>query len=103
MNIDLNLPIFMEGRQQLLFKEIEERRRIAFLRIHAERAIGQIKTLGLCKGTIPISMARLANQIVCVCAFLSNFQPALVPPATQNYTEDVYIKQLCLSDCDDKF
>ena len=25
-------------------------------------------------------MARLSNQIVCVCSFLSNFQPALVPP-----------------------
>ena len=25
-------------------------------------------------------MSRLANQIVSVCAYLSNFQPALVPP-----------------------
>jgi len=24
-------------------------------------------------------MARLSNQIVCICAFLSNFHPALVP------------------------
>ena len=26
-------------------------------------------------------MARLANQIVCVCAWLTAFQPALVPPS----------------------
>ena len=25
-------------------------------------------------------MARLANQIVCVCAWLTSFQPSLVPP-----------------------
>ncbi len=35
------------------------------------------------KTTIPISMARLINQIVCVCAYLSNFHPALVPPTDQ--------------------
>ena len=29
-------------------------------------------------------MSRLASQIVCVCAYLSNFLPALVPP-----TEDI--------------
>lgn len=32
-------------------------------------------------------MARLCNQIICVCAFLSNFQPALVPPSSQDFTE----------------
>ena len=45
-------------------------------------------------------MARLTNQIVCVCAFLSNFHPALVPPPQHNEESDVeqYFKQL--SDCD---
>ena len=76
LNIDLNLPPFMERRQQLPLLEVQEGRKISSLRIHVERAIGRIE---ICKGTIPISMARLANQIVCVCAFLSNFQPALVP------------------------
>ena len=78
LNIDLNLPPFMERRQQLPLLEVQEGRKISSLRIHVERAIGRIK-FEICKGTIPISMARLANQIVCVCAFLSNFQPALVP------------------------
>lgn len=75
LNIELNIP---PGRQQLPYQEIEEGRIIASLRIHVERAIGRIKTFEICKGTIPLSMARICNQIVCVCAFLSNFQPALV-------------------------
>ncbi len=39
INIDLNIPTFMEGRQQLPSKEVEEGRRIAHVRIHVERAI----------------------------------------------------------------
>ena len=65
---DSGINILYEGRQ------------ISSLRIHVERAIGRLKNYAICKDTIPITLARLANQIVCVCAFLSNFQPALVPP-----------------------
>ena len=86
MNIELNLPPFMEGRQQLPATEVQKGRRIASLRIHVERAVGRLKNYNilLIKGTIPISMSRLASQIVCICAYLSNFLPALVPP-----TEDI--------------
>lgn len=102
INVELNLPPFMEGRSQLPSQEVEQGRRIASLRIHVERAIGRIKTYGICKGTIPISVARISNQIVCVCAFLSNFQPALVPPSTTDETTesdvDEYFDKLSLSD-----
>lgn len=80
LNVELNLPPFMEGRSQLPASQVQEGRKIASLRIHVERAIGRIKNFTILKGTIPISMARLVNQIVCVCAFLSNLCPALVPP-----------------------
>ena len=79
LGIELNIPPFMEGRQQLPSEEIEAGRKIASLRIHIERAIGRIKTYRILTSTIPLSMARLSNQIVCICAFLSNFHPALVP------------------------
>ena len=79
LNIQLNIPPFLEGQQQLPSPEIEGRK-IASLRIHVERAIGRIKTFGICSSKIPLSMARITNQLVCVCGFLSNFQPALVPP-----------------------
>ena len=82
IGIKLNVPPFMEGRQQLPPEEVQEGRKIASLRIHVERAIGRIKNFSILKGTLPLCMARLANQIVCVCAWLTNFQPALVPPST---------------------
>ena len=77
--IRLNIPPFMEGRQQLPSEKIEAGRKIASLRIHIERAISRIKTYRILTSTIPLSMARLSNQIVCICAFLSNFHPALIP------------------------
>ena len=45
-------------------------------------------------------MVRLANQTVCVCAWLSNFQPALVPPPCElSDTEvDDYFQDLDKSD-----
>ena len=66
LNIELNIPPFMQGWQQLPQEEIQEGRKIASLRIHVERAIGRIKTFNICKSTITLSLARLSNQIVCV-------------------------------------
>ncbi len=79
LNIELNLPPFMEGRQQLPAEEVRVGRSIALLRIHVERAIGRIKNCSILSETISISLSRITNQIVCVCSFLSNFHPALVP------------------------
>ena len=91
---------FMEGRQQLPAEEVQEGRRIASVRIHVERAIGRIKTY---KQTLPISLARLSNQIVLVCAYLSNFKPVLVPPESSASTEneidvDKYFEDMTDSD-----
>ena len=96
LNIELNIPPFLEGRQQLPAQEVEKGRTIASLRIHVERAIGRIKTFEILKGVIPLSMARITNQIVCVCAALANFQPALVPLPTEFSESDVekYFEQL---------
>ena len=79
----------MEGRQQLTAQEVRAGREIASLRIHVERAIGRIKNFTILSGTMPISLARLANQIVFVCAYLTNFQPALVPPTISDVDTNV--------------
>ena len=83
IGVDLNIPPFLEGRKQLPAEEVKKGRQIASVRIHVERAIGRIKNFSILKGNFPLSMIRLANQIVCVCAWLSNFQPALVPAPTE--------------------
>ena len=70
----------MEGRKQLPADEVLRGRQIASLRIHVERVIGRIKNYIILKSTLPISMSRIANQIVSVCAWLVNFQAVLIPP-----------------------
>ena len=77
----LNIPPFLSGCKQLSAEEVQATRKIASVRIHVERAIGRIKNFAILRGTLPLTMARLANQIVCVCAWLTAFQPALVPPS----------------------
>ena len=64
LEIDLNIPPFLDVQQQLPPEEIQSGRKIASLRIHVERAIGMIKVYSILKGTIPLSMARLINQII---------------------------------------
>ena len=103
LNVALNLPPFMEGRSQLPASQVQEGCKIASLRIHVERAIGRVKNYSILKGTFPISMSRLVNQVVCVCAFLSNLRPALVPPPQLLSDSDVedYLNALSNSDDDD--
>ena len=98
LNVELNLPPFMEGRSA---NQVQKGHKIASSRIHVERAIGRIKNFTILKGTIPISMAQLVNQIVCVCAFLSNLCLALVPPPQLLSESDVEDYLNALSDSDD--
>ena len=86
IGIGLNIPPFLEGRSQLPAQEVYRGRQIVSVRIHIERVIGRIKNYAILKSTLPISMARIANQMVSVCAWLVNFQPVLIPPPL---TDDV--------------
>ena len=65
-----------------------------------ERVIGRLKSYSILKGKISLSMACITNQIVCVCALLTNFQPALIPLPVDPDDSDVesYFQQL-ESDC----
>ena len=56
INVDLNIPPFMEGRERLPASEVLEGRKIASLRIHIERVIGIIKNDTILKGTLPITL-----------------------------------------------
>ena len=100
LGIDLNIPPFLEGRRQLPSTEVEAGRKIASVRIHVERAIGRMNWFGILKGTIPISLAQLTNHIVYVCAFLTNFGPALVssPEVSSEDDVDAYFGEI--SECD---
>ena len=71
--IMVNISPFLGERDQLSSREVEETRRIASLRIHVERAIGRIKSYRILHLPFPISLADLSFDILCVCAYLTNF------------------------------
>ena len=63
------------------------------MRIHVECAIGRMKTFSILKDTIPLSLARLSNQIIFVCAMLTNFLPVLVTlsnESSESVVEDYF-------------
>lgn len=81
---------------------MQEGRTIASLQIHVERAIGRIKNYTILKSPLPISMSRIANQIVTVCALLVNFQPVLIPLSTTEEPDvDEYLDCNYESDSDE--
>lgn len=96
IGVDLNIPPFLDGGNQLSPDDVLKGRNIASLRIHVERAIRRIKSYSILKEEIPLSMIWLTNHIVSVCAWLTNFQPALVPAMTDLSDTDVdtYIQTL---------
>ena len=101
--VQLNIPPFMKGREQLTTEDVKRGQNIASLRIHVEGAISRIKNYTILKGTLPITMIRIANQIVSICAWLTNFQPALVRLPSDSSVEDEvssYFQSIAPSDYD---
>ena len=86
--ISLNIPPFMQGRKQMSVEDVQRGRHIASLRIHVEHVIGRIKTFAILRGTMPNTLMRVANQIIAVCAWLTNFQPIFIPPPTEPCSQD---------------
>ena len=85
VGVELNIPPFLGGKKQLPPTEVQQGRSIVSLRIHVERAIGHMKNLTILSGIFPLQMAWIINQIVSVCACLTNFFPLLYHlPQTKN-------------------
>ena len=87
LNIELNISSFLEGQSQLSPQAVEAGRKIASLRIYVEQDWKNEDIYNL-KGSIPLSMARLTNQIIFVCGFLTNFLPALLPSFNDTIDSD---------------
>uniref|UniRef100_A0A8C6UUF1 DDE Tnp4 domain-containing protein n=1 Tax=Neogobius melanostomus TaxID=47308 RepID=A0A8C6UUF1_9GOBI len=74
----LAIPPFTRGKKQLSMKEVETARRLSRVRIHVERAIERIKNFRILQPTMQISLVRHADDIVTVCAALTNLMGRLV-------------------------
>ena len=77
IGVGLNIPPFLERKTQFQPNESFEGRKIASLWIHVECCIGRIKNFAILNH-IPITLSRLANPTLKVCAWLTNFQPPLI-------------------------
>ena len=86
----LLLPSFTKGKKQLSQKEVEESRRLARVRIHVERVIGQLrKKYTILSNTLPVSPIkcpsdcnktnRTIDRTLTVTAALTNLSPPIDP------------------------
>ena len=87
----LLLPSYTKGKSQLSQKDVEQSRRLARVRIHVERVIGQMrKKYTILHNTLPVSLIKCPSdsdktnctidRILIVTAALTNLSPAIIPP-----------------------
>lgn len=78
LGVSLNIPCFLDGREQLTAAEVKESQTIASVRIHVERAIQRIKRFRILSNEIPLTLHGSINQIWTVCCQLCNLMPPLI-------------------------
>ena len=78
LGIELIIPAFLRGRDQMTESEVITTQQIANERIHVERMIQRLKCYHIFDRVIPISMIGTLNQIISVCALLANFDDPII-------------------------
>ncbi|XP_020909445.1 uncharacterized protein LOC110247359 [Exaiptasia diaphana] len=78
IDVKLNIPVFLEDKEQFSPNEVIINQRISSLRIHVERFISRIKNFHIFDRPLPLSMHGSANQIFTTCAFLVMFQNPII-------------------------
>ena len=74
----LEIPPSSSGVVQMTRDDVFKTKRVAKSRIHVERAIGRAKYFAILKHVLPVNLLPLIDDIVTVCACLSNLRPPLV-------------------------
>ena len=86
--VELNIPAFTKGKNQLDPLDVEKTRKIANVRIHVKRVIGILRQkYTILQGTLPTdfltcnkeNQVPLIDRIVSVCSALVNLCPPIVP------------------------
>ena len=78
LGVGLEIPNILKGRDQFTIKETIKSQQIANERIHVERIIQRLKCYHIFDRVLAINMLRSLNQIISVCALLSNFQEPIL-------------------------
>ena len=76
-NAYLNVPAYTDGKQ-LPKRPLGRSRKISSSRIHVEREMGRLKNNKILQGIIPLQLKNSLNQIMTICAVLSNLEDPLV-------------------------
>lgn len=74
----LEIPPPSSGLEQMSKDKVIVTKKIANARIHVERAIGRMKVFSILRKTLPIALVPLIDDILVVCAGISNLLPPLV-------------------------
>ncbi len=81
----LNIPPFKGTQSSLSLENVKKTQRIARLRIHVERAIGQVKArFHVFDDAIPMSLSGSANQMWTVACLLTNFSGPLIAESKED-------------------
>lgn len=75
---NLAIPPSSAASMQMRAKDVKETSQIANVRIHVERAIRRIKVFRILKQEMPLSIVPLVDDILHVCAALSNLLEPLI-------------------------
>ena len=78
LGVGLEIPNFLKGRDQVTIKEIIKSQQTANERIHVERMIQRLKCYHIFDRVFRINMLWSLNQIISVCALLSNFEEPIL-------------------------
>ena len=78
VGVTLNIPAFLNGKDQLTLKEGTSTRKIASVRVHVERAISRIKNYRILHQVVPLTMAQDFEKIWSVCSYFTLFYPPLI-------------------------
>ena len=78
LGIELIIPSFLNGREQLCENEVIHTQQIASERIHVERMIQRLKCYHIFDRPISLSMVGTLNQIISVSAMLANFDDPII-------------------------
>ncbi|XP_058497496.1 uncharacterized protein LOC131467541 isoform X2 [Solea solea] len=78
----LRIPHFTKGKKQLSAQEVDTSRQLACVRIHIERVIGRWKSFKILQTVIPVSQVDMLDEVVTVCAALTNLGKSVVPKGT---------------------
>ena len=81
-NTTLNIPPFLNGKDQLSLEEEVRTRKIASVRVHVERAIARIKNFRILHQVVPITIAKDLDKIWAVCSYLTLFLPPIIVEKT---------------------